>query len=679
MIRNILINLLVAIFAVSSNLSADGLLRSNEEAYPEDFLRHRLTKIDVHIRGQFAETTVYQEFVNEWYQSTDAVYAFPLAPDARATNFFYWRNDTCFKAILKVKEQAVNPGTGEGGVAALVNEYIGRNGIKVALQDIAPNSIQRTQLNFVSRCDYFQDKMAYTFPLDTQDFLKYPIDLLDVTIHLHANAAITSAELVSHPGEWRIVKQERDYIRLEMKKSKTYLTRNLKFEYIVPNDALDLDFYSVANDSVPGHFVLTVKPDETIDETNVLNKRLIFLLDVSSHMYGDKLDLSKQAVAWCLDLLQPDDYFNIVTFSYSVNSWKTVPVQATALNIQNAKNYLKGASTEWGSDMESALIHCLQQFQDDLLCNSILAFASGFTPLDPRIVESFNQFKAGIFTIGLGDDVDRAKLETVSLLNYGFTTYFDEGDNLYNGIIRVFTQINRPVLKDTRMEFGRSDLHDLFPIKVPTIYQGSRFFMTGRYNASGQSVLSIAGYAVDGVQSLDFNLDFSDSPDSNKFAESFWAKEKIDALEREIAIYGEDETLKQELIRVSLAYNIRCKYTAYVADYSPEHTDVDDSPALALVPQSYIIGNYPNPFNPSTTIQFFLAADAAKIHGKFIRIYNILGQLVAVIDISHLGPGLHSRQFHAFDFAGRQLGSGTYLCQLVVGEIVSTVRMSLVR
>ena len=122
------------------------------------------------IYGLCAQTFVYQEFVNEWTEPVDAVYSFPLPPEARATEFLYWRNDTTFKAILKVREQATNPGTGEGGVVALVNKYIGRNGIKVQLMGIEPGAIQKVQLHYTSICDYYMGKASYNFPLDTQDF-----------------------------------------------------------------------------------------------------------------------------------------------------------------------------------------------------------------------------------------------------------------------------------------------------------------------------------------------------------------------------------------------------------------------------------------------------------------------------------------------------------------------------
>jgi hypothetical protein len=154
MTRKILYITIVLIMILGTSAIADGLLRPSAEGYPRDLLQNRLTKIYVRLSGQIAETAVYQEFVNEWNKPTNAVYSFPLPPDARATAFFYWYNDKCYKAVLKVKEQAVNPGTGEGGVAALINKYIGRNGIKVFLQDIPAGGIQKVQLHYISICPY---------------------------------------------------------------------------------------------------------------------------------------------------------------------------------------------------------------------------------------------------------------------------------------------------------------------------------------------------------------------------------------------------------------------------------------------------------------------------------------------------------------------------------------------
>ncbi len=667
------------LLVASSTLQADGLLRSTKSEYPWDFMRHRMTRVDVYLHSQFAETQVYQEFVNDWVRATDAVFAFPLPPDARANNFFYWRNDTCFKAILKVSEQAPNPGTGEGGIAALVNQYIGRNGIKIALKGIAAGAIQKTQLNYISQCDYYQGRMSYEFPLETQDFLTYPIDLLEVNFYIYSNAAVTETVLKSHAGA-KILVNDANFTHVQYRKSKAYLNKDLLFEYVVPNPTLGVDFYSVANDSVAGHFVMAVKPDESTDPGTVFNKRILFLLDVSYGMYGDRFTQSIQAVQQCLDLLQPGDFFNIGTFSQYPGFWKPALAAADAANLQMAKSYLSTITLRSGSDMNRALSDGLKQFTDQALPNAILAFSSGFTVLDPREIEQKNQPQVGIFMIGTGDQVERARLEMTALLNYGFVTYLNEQENIPQRIARVFNQIHQPILNQTRFEYGLAQVSDVFPTKIPTIYRGARLFLTGRYQKGGVSAFSIAGFAKTGPQALDFHLNFAIDTQPHKFAESFWAKEKIDALEREVLVYGETSSLREELIRLSLTYNIRCKYTAYIATYDPAVTGVSDpAPEIAAVPKSYLLGNYPNPFNPSTTIRFYIAPGAEQVKIKYLRIYNLLGQLVAVIDLSEFGVGFHAIQFQAIDQQGMALPSGTYFCQLVVGDAVSHLRISLIR
>ncbi|MBD3288545.1 T9SS type A sorting domain-containing protein [candidate division KSB1 bacterium] len=92
-----------------------------------------------------------------------------------------------------------------------------------------------------------------------------------------------------------------------------------------------------------------------------------------------------------------------------------------------------------------------------------------------------------------------------------------------------------------------------------------------------------------------------------------------------------------------------------------------------------LMQNYPNPFNPTTHIQFYLDENAGHFGQKFIRIYNMLGQLVAIIDISKLGPGMHTVIFNGMDFWGNPLPSGVYICQLVAGNQMSTIRVSLMK
>jgi len=91
------------------------------------------------------------------------------------------------------------------------------------------------------------------------------------------------------------------------------------------------------------------------------------------------------------------------------------------------------------------------------------------------------------------------------------------------------------------------------------------------------------------------------------------------------------------------------------------------------------IRHYPNPFNPATTIKFLISPQSVHVKTKFIKIFNSLGQLVAVIDISHMLPGLHEIRFNGRDFFGNPLPSGLYFVSLQIGQQTSTIRMTLVK
>jgi flagellar hook assembly protein FlgD len=150
-----------------------------------------------------------------------------------------------------------------------------------------------------------------------------------------------------------------------------------------------------------------------------------------------------------------------------------------------------------------------------------------------------------------------------------------------------------------------------------------------------------------------------------------------------VEVYGETPALKDSLIAISLRHNIRCRYTAYIADYREVYDNTAMEKGLSAqddkVPCSYLVNNYPNPFNASTIICFYISANDLHSGEKFIKIYNSLGQLVAVIDISHLGEGFHSIRFDGNNFNGVPLPSGLYFVRLQTGQALSTIRVTLVK
>jgi len=83
-----------------------------------------------------------------------------------------------------------------------------------------------------------------------------------------------------------------------------------------------------------------------------------------------------------------------------------------------------------------------------------------------------------------------------------------------------------------------------------------------------------------------------------------------------------------------------------------------------------LFDNYPNPFNPSTTIRYGLSENA---HVK-LEVFNMLGQSVAVLIDGDQEAGYHEVAFGAAD-----LSSGIYLCRIQADRFVAMRKLLLLR
>jgi hypothetical protein len=112
------------------------------------------------------------------------------------------------------------------------------------------------------------------------------------------------------------------------------------------------------------------------------------------------------------------------------------------------------------------------------------------------------------------------------------------------------------------------------------------------------------------------------------------------------------------------------------AQFAPDAVEFDRPSAMIIeehVPRHQGIEssqNDPNPFNPSTRIEYSLGA-AAEVS---LRVYNLLGQEIATLVRRHQEAGTYKVPFHESD-----LSSGVYFYRLEAGPLVSIKRIVLIR
>jgi hypothetical protein len=97
--------------------------------------------------------------------------------------------------------------------------------------------------------------------------------------------------------------------------------------------------------------------------------------------------------------------------------------------------------------------------------------------------------------------------------------------------------------------------------------------------------------------------------------------------------------------------------------------------ASALPDQYELHQNFPNPFNPRTSIRFALP----KPGHVLLEVYNLLGQKVTTLVQEKLPAGVHTVIWHGIDSEGRQVATGIYFYRIATGDFTDVKKMLLVK
>jgi hypothetical protein len=100
-----------------------------------------------------------------------------------------------------------------------------------------------------------------------------------------------------------------------------------------------------------------------------------------------------------------------------------------------------------------------------------------------------------------------------------------------------------------------------------------------------------------------------------------------------------------------------------------------EDPELTMPAKFELADNYPNPFNPETTIEYSIA----KNDNVILNVYDINGQLVRTLVNRTMNIGSHKASFNGRDDAGLPLSSGVYFYQLQSGGQSVTKKMILIK
>ncbi|MFH0990067.1 MAG: T9SS type A sorting domain-containing protein [bacterium] len=142
--------------------------------------------------------------------------------------------------------------------------------------------------------------------------------------------------------------------------------------------------------------------------------------------------------------------------------------------------------------------------------------------------------------------------------------------------------------------------------------------------------------------------------------------------------FAVERTKKMDLLGADLKAKLRlAKFMLWDGKDMPEFKGISEDGTLeqgaeeAVPEDGYKLeANYPNPFNPTTTIEFILP-QAERVT---LRVYDMLGREVRTLVDAEVGAGTHTVVFD-----GKNLSSGVYIYRLQAGNVVKERQMQLLK
>ncbi|ELR55871.1 Inter-alpha-trypsin inhibitor heavy chain H1, partial [Bos mutus] len=226
-----------------------------------------------------------------------------------------------------------------------------------------------------------------------------------------------------------------------------------------------------------------------------LNKNVVFVIDISSSMEGQKVKQTKEALHKILGDMQPGDYFDLVLFGSAVQSWKGSLVQASPANLEAARNFVQQFSLAGATNLNGGLlrgIEILNKAQQSLpeLSNhaSILIMLTDGEPTEgvmdrTQILKNVRDGIKGrfpLYNLGFGHDVDLNFLEVMSLENNGRVQRIYEDHDATQQLQGFYEQVANPLLRDVELLYPREAVSDLTQHRHKQYYEGSEIMVAGR-------------------------------------------------------------------------------------------------------------------------------------------------------------------------------------------------------
>uniref|UniRef100_A0A673ITN5 Inter-alpha-trypsin inhibitor heavy chain 2 n=1 Tax=Sinocyclocheilus rhinocerous TaxID=307959 RepID=A0A673ITN5_9TELE len=264
-----------------------------------------------------------------------------------------------------------------------------------------------------------------------------------------------------------------------------------------------------------GHFIQFFAPSDL----SPLSKNIVFVIDVSGSMWGLKMKQTVEAMKAILDDLSMDDYFSIIDFNHNVRCWSEDLVQASSLQVDEAKKYVQSIKPNGGTNINEALLRAVQMLVrasnqgliDPRSVSMIILVSDG----DPTVgeiklstiqknVKRVMREEFSLFSLGIGFDVDFDFLERMAMDNRGVAQRIYANHDAAEQLKTFYSQVSSPLLRSITINFPENAVNNVTQNRFDKFFSGSELIVAGKLQPSDLTTLQ--SFTTAAAANMDLNI-----------------------------------------------------------------------------------------------------------------------------------------------------------------------------
>ena len=556
-------------------------------------LRH--TDVDAAISGMISNVRVQQTYLNEFKETVEAIYVFPLPDNAAVNEFLMVIGERTIHGFIRERAEAAaiyNAARAAGHTAALLTQER-PNIFTQRVANIPPGGSLDVSIRYFAPLKYENGEYTFAFPMVVGprynpagmvdgDSIKPPTLPSDVrsghdislTLRLDAGVPIRGIQSVNHAIMAQQVSDNQYRIRLHP--SERIPNKDFVLRYRVAGEVPQFGLVTHHNETNGGYFALMVQPPVDPRPEEIVPRELVFVLDVSGSMHGKPTDQCKALMRIALDNMRQEDRFNVITFAgHSATLFPEGSRAANESNLDTAWHFIHTLQGGGGTEFLSSLRQLALLPRADGRMRMVVFLTDGMIGNESQIIGSIRdsqrgETKARYFAVGVGSSPNRSLIERIAENGHGRAMYCSVNEPADRAAERLYQYIDRPLLWDIRLDWGGLPVTQLQPSQVEDLWAGQPIILYGRYSRAAKGTLTVKarrGGAEEEI-TIEVPVDLPGGETDNASVAAIWARQQISHLTDELTnerVNSSRKELEEQIRALATDYNLVSKYTSFVA------------------------------------------------------------------------------------------------------------------